>query len=102
MLVPSHEAQRPARAGSDERIPTPGAVTSGFIWSEIGVGPPEEKPAISSTPKPRPVPDAATVIASGAVPGEPTEPSPNSPKSLPAAMVGTTPSFAALSIAVTT
>ena len=52
---------------------SPGAVTSGFIWSEIGVGPPEENGAISSD-----VSDAATEIASGAVAGLPTEPRPAS------------------------
>ena len=34
---------------------------------------------------------AATEIASGAVPGEPAEPSPNSSRSLPAEMTATTP-----------
>ena len=40
---------------------------------------------------------AATVIASGAVPGEPTEPSPKSSRSLPAEITGTTPAAATLS-----
>ena len=44
---------------------TPGAATSGFISSETGVGPADEKSAIAL----RDV-TAATVIASGALPGE--------------------------------
>src|SRR6266516_3061641 len=39
---------------------------------------------------------AATEIAPGAVPGEPTEPKPNSFRSLPAAITGTTPAAATL------
>src|SRR5581483_4355139 len=39
---------------------------------------------------------AATVIASGAVPGEPTVPNPKSSRSLPAAITGTTPAAATL------
>ena len=39
---------------------------------------------------------AATVIASGAVPGEPTVPMPNSSRSLPAEITGTTPAAATL------
>ena len=39
---------------------------------------------------------AATVIASGAVPGEPTVPRPKSSRSLPAAITGTTPAAATL------
>ena len=42
---------------------TPGAVTSGFICSEIGVGPLDEKPAITSAGPASPSVDAATVIA---------------------------------------
>ena len=49
----------------------PGAVTSGLSSSETGVGPPDENDAI--TP---PFVAAAAVIASGAEPGEPTEPGP--------------------------
>ena len=88
--------------GSEERRSTPGAVTSGFSWSEIGVGPLDENPAITSAGPLSPSVDAATVIAFAAVPGEPTEPRPASPKSLPAAMTETTPASAALSIARTT
>jgi hypothetical protein len=39
---------------------------------------------------------AATVTASGAVPGEPTVPRPNWSRSLPAEMTGTTPASATL------
>ena len=44
---------------------------------------------------------AATEIASGAVPGEPTEPRPQSSRSLPAAITGTTPAFETLRTAST-
>ena len=44
---------------------------------------------------------AATEIASGAVPGEPVEPSPYSSRSLPAEMTGTTPAAATLRTAST-
>ncbi len=44
---------------------------------------------------------AATEIASGAVPGEPTVPRPKSSRSFPAAMTGTTPAFATLRTAST-
>jgi hypothetical protein len=71
MLVPEKAAQVPSRAGTEERIPTPGAATSGLSWSEIGVGPPAEKPAIR-----RSMPAAAAVIADLAEPGEATEPVP--------------------------
>ena len=75
MLVPSQTSQD-AR-GMDERMLSPGAVTSGFIWSETGVGPPEENGAISSAGPPEPPSlDAATAIACGAVAGLPTEPRP--------------------------
>ena len=42
---------------------------------------------------------AATEIASGAVPGVPTEPRPNSSRSFPAEITGTTPAAAVLSTA---
>ncbi len=42
---------------------------------------------------------AATEIASGALLGEPTEPRPNSSRSFPAAITGTTPAAATLSVA---
>ena len=96
MLVPSQLAQSWSD-GTDERIATPGAETSGFIPSEIVVGPPEENPATTSV-----FDDAATVIAAGAFAGEPTEPKPKSPKSFPAATTGTTPAAAALLRACTT
>ena len=44
---------------------------------------------------------AATVIASGAVPGEPIVPMPNSSRSLPAEMTGTTPASTTLWITST-
>jgi hypothetical protein len=69
MLVPLRRPKVPSRAGSDERIETPGAATSGFIPSETGVGPADEKLAITLCES-----TAATVIASGALPGEETEP----------------------------
>ena len=88
--------------GSDESTFTPGAVTSGLRFSEYGVGPTDEKFAITSATTPRPVVAAALVIAAGASAGDPTEPLPPLPPSLPAAMHGTTPAFAAPSIALTT
>jgi hypothetical protein len=97
MLVPSNCAQVPSCAGTEERIPTPGAVTSGLSASDTGAGPPEEKGAI--TP---PLVAAATAIACCADAGEPTEPGPTDPKSLPAAITGTTPASAAAFIACTT
>jgi hypothetical protein len=70
MLVPWSGPQGPPwPLGSEEVIPTPGALTSGFSCSETGVGPAEEKLAITSE-----VVTAATVIAEGAFPGELTDP----------------------------
>ena len=71
MLVPSNSAHEPSCAGTEERMLTPGAVTSGLSASETGVGPPEENGAITSA-----FVAAAAVIAFGAEPGEPTEPGP--------------------------
>ena len=64
--------------GIDDRTSTPGAVTSGFSWSDTGVGPADEKSAMWSgrVPSPLPMVDAATEIAAGALPGEPIDPSP--------------------------
>jgi hypothetical protein len=42
MLVPESV---PQPSGTDDRIPTPGAATSGFWRSEIVVGPTDEKSA---------------------------------------------------------
>ena len=56
----------------------PGALTSGFRRSDNGVGPLDENEATMSSAPPRVVETAATVIASGAEPGEPTEPRPKS------------------------
>src|SRR5215211_259421 len=94
MLVPLQASQP---FGTDDSTPTPGAETSGFSWSEIGVGPPDENPSIT-----RELVTAADVIARGALPGEPTDPRPNVSKSLPAAIAGTTPAAAAPLIAFTT
>src|SRR5205823_4182850 len=90
MLVPENCVQLPSRDGTDERIATPGALTSGFSRSASVVGPLEEKDATTSD-----LETAATEIASAAVPGEETEPRPNSSKSFPAATTGTTPAAAA-------
>src|SRR6266508_2592526 len=65
MLVPENWAQVPSRDGTDERIETPGAVTSGFSRSARGVGPLEEKEAITLD-----LDTAATEMARAAVPGE--------------------------------
>ena len=97
MLVPLSAAQVPSRGGTDERIDTPGAVTSGLNWSPTGVGPLDEKYAIRSL-----LLAAAAVIAAEAVPGEPIEPRPTESNSFPAATVVTTPALAAPAIACTT
>ena len=97
MLVPLSWPHVWLEVGSDETTLTPGAVTSGFICSETGVGPADEKPAIASVDV-----AAATVIASGAFPGEVTVPLPKLVKSFPAATTGTTPAAAAPSSARTT
>src|SRR5262245_26654371 len=96
MLVPLKDAQVPLLGGTDEVMSTPGAATSGFIASEIGVGPLLENPAIASC-----FVTAAAVIAFDAVPGESTLPRPKSSKSLPAATTGTTPASAAALMAAT-
>ena len=80
--------------GTDERIETPGALTSGFSRSESGVGPEALKSARPLT-APLGLVTAATVIALSDVPGEDSEPRPNSSKSFPAATTGTTPAAAA-------
>src|SRR5919109_2055562 len=68
MLVPDRPCHVPSRAGTEERIPTPGAVTSGFNCSEIGVGPADEKPESRASTS-----DAAAVIADRAEPGDAIE-----------------------------
>ncbi len=65
MLVPLNSAQRPSLGGTEDRIATPGALTSGFIPSETGVGPADENGAIRSFPV-----TAAAVMAPDAFPGE--------------------------------
>src|SRR2546423_13340639 len=103
MLVPWKTAHCPEPApGTEERIPTPGALTSGLNESVHGVGPPEEKSATMFAGVPRVLVTAATVIARGALPGEETEPAPNWSNSFPAAMTGTTPASAAALSAFTT
>src|SRR5512135_1678419 len=96
MLVPLNCDHSPSRGGTEDRIETPGALTSGFIPSVIGVGPPEENGAMASL-----FVTAAAVIAPDALPGEETEPLPKSSNSFPAAITGTTPALAAPLMAVT-
>ena len=97
MLVPDQPAQP---SGTLEVTSTPGAATSGFIRSDIAVGPTDEKSAwtllapVMST--------AATVIARSEFAGDDTEPAPRSLKSFPAATTGTTPAAAAASSASAT
>src|SRR5204862_5196996 len=69
ILVPLSVSQVPYLGGTDERMPTPGPVTSGLSWCVIGVGPPDEKYAITFR-----FDASATVIASGAFRGESTVP----------------------------
>src|ERR1044072_5269654 len=76
---------------------TPGAVTSGLSRSESGVGPPEEKYAITPV-----LLAAATEIAPAAVEGEPIDPGTTGSKALPAATTETTPAAAAAFSAWTT
>jgi hypothetical protein len=75
MLVPLNDAQVPSRAGTEDRISTPGAATSGLSCSDRGVGPADENDASSGR---RSGVTAATVIARAALPGEVIEPPPNS------------------------
>ena len=96
MLVPDDRPQPP---GCEERIDVPGATTSGFRRSEIGVGPADEKLAMDGEAVDVVAP---TVIAATALPGDPTEPRPKSSKSFPAATTGTTPAAAAASSASAT
>ena len=76
MLVPDNTPQPP---GIDERMPTPGAATSGFKRSESGVGPDDEKSAITPAEPLLAVVTAPTVIAIAEEPGDVSEPCPNSP-----------------------
>src|SRR5436190_2236432 len=90
MLVPWKTAHWPEpRPGTDERIPTPGALTSGLNASDHGVGPLDEKSATTPGGVPRVLVTAAAVIAFGALPGEETDPTPKSSKSFPAAITAT-------------
>src|SRR5437762_14266861 len=90
MLVPLNCDQSPRRGGTEDRIETPGARTSGFMPSVTGVGPPDEKGAMTSF-----FVTAAAVIAPEALPGDEMEPLPKSSYSFPAAITGTTPALAA-------
>ncbi len=94
--VPDIASQRPP--GMEERIDTPGALTSGFRRRDNGVGPDELKSA-SSLPEASGSVTAPTVIARSDVPGEISDPAPTSSKSFPAATTGTTPAAAAASSA---
>src|SRR5579862_228014 len=102
MLVPSSVPHcDPWFGGSDEVMPTPGALTSGLRMSETGVGPTEEKLEYWEL-----VVVAPTAIAAGAFAGESIEPMPYggvpAALSFPAATTGTTPAAAAASSACTT
>jgi hypothetical protein len=79
MLVPESCVHVPSRVGTDDRMLTPGAATSGFSRSDSGVGPPDENEATTSARPDSLVVTAPTEIALAALPGEPTEPSPKSP-----------------------
>ena len=48
MLVPLNDAHGPSRAGTDERMPTPGALDVGLQLERDGVGPPHENDATAS------------------------------------------------------
>src|SRR2546430_186979 len=98
MLVPLRVPQGPPwPGGSDEMTSTPGAATSGFCGSDGGGGRAEETLAGVSRDE-----TAARVTASGASPGDDTDPSPKSSRWLPGAIGGITPAAAAPSIALTT
>jgi hypothetical protein len=99
MLVPEIDDQPP---GTEEKMPTPGAATSGLKRSEMVVGPTEEKSAWTLRAADPPVSTAATVIARAEFAGDATVPAPRSLKSFPAATTGTTPLAAAASSALAT
>src|SRR5947208_16782861 len=101
MLVP--DSQSKVFLGSEDRTSTPGAVTSGFSWSDTGVGPADEKSAMWSgrVPSPTPIVEAAAVIAAGALPGESIDPRPALAKSLPGATSGTAAAAADVLMAFT-
>ena len=95
--VPDIASQWPP--GTEDRIETPGALMSGLSRSDSGVGPAELKSARVLPPDASGLVTAATVIARSEVPGEISDPPPNSSKSFPAATTGTTPAAAAASSA---
>src|SRR5215471_7738415 len=99
MLVPESVPQPP---GTDDSTSVPGAETSGFRRSESGVGPADEKYATTFGGASLTVVTAPTVIALALVPGDDTEPAPNSSRSFPAETTGTTPAAAAPSSASAT
>ena len=86
LRAPGGRRDRPARA--EERDPLEDVGAPGVTTSSAGA-------------KTWSLETAATEIASGAVPGEPTEPWPKSSRSLPAEITGTTPAAATLWIAST-
>src|ERR671924_171888 len=96
MLVPD-EVRQPS--GAAERMDAPGARTSGLSRSDRGVGPADENVVMLGE---APDVEAPTVIAIAELPGDASEPSPKSSKSLPAATTGTTPAAAAASSASAT
>ena len=100
MLVPESDDHAPP--GTDERMSTPGAATSGFSCSESAVGPTEEKSAWIALVGAPWTSTAATAIAASADAGEETDPAPTSLNSFPAATTGTTPAAAAASSACVT
>jgi hypothetical protein len=75
MLVPDDDVQP---FGTDERMSTPGAETSGFRRREMAVGPTEEKSARTVSGGVPAISTAATVIACRELPGEDTDPAPTS------------------------
>ena len=72
--VPDIASQWPP--GTEDRIETPGALTSGFSRSDSGVGPAELKSASVLPPPASGLVTAATVIARSEVPGEMSDPPP--------------------------
>ena len=84
-------AHAPARASAGRAARTGSAAGAGA--PAVSPSAPGAKTCVFET--------AATEIASGAVPGVPTEPRPKSSRSLPAEITGTTPAAATLSTAST-
>ena len=76
MLVPEEDVQPP---GTEERMSTPGAETSGFARSDMAVGPTDENSARTASCGASAISTAATVIARAELPGDDTEPGPTLP-----------------------